>query len=544
MEILRFFEFYPAILMHDFLRYLIPASLAWLFFWVILKNRLFHRIIQLKKQHQKKIWFEIKYSLSTVLIFSMVGLLIVNFEKAGLTQIYEDIGTYGWIWFVLSFPILIVLHDAYFYWIHRLMHHPLLFEHVHLIHHRSNNPSPWAAYAFHPIEALLEAGIYFLIVFLIPAHPIILFSFLVMMILRNVLSHLGIELFSQKFIKNKWINWNLTTTHHDLHHKKSNVNYGLYFTWWDRWMSTEDNHYADTFESITNRKMVDRKGISAIDITTLIIVFILLLGQSLIGQKLEGLWQLQNESTGHPIANIRISGTSDDFSGKVEQIFLQPWEGIDGVCFLCPKPFKDQKIIGMAILFDFSLDGKNGKIIDPTRGTIYDAKIWKEEPDKLKVRGYTGPFNAFYRTQTWQRQGKEDPTNPFLGKWLTIDDESGKVKAEVQIEKKGNSLQGVIIRRFLNDAEITDPKCTECTGKQANQKILGMEILWGFKHKGKHKWDDGKIFDPDNGKTYDGKLWLEGANTLKVRGYLGPFYRTQTWTRINQSSSSNFSQSN
>jgi sterol desaturase/sphingolipid hydroxylase (fatty acid hydroxylase superfamily) len=85
-------------------------------------------------------------------------------------------------------------HDAYFYWALRLMHHPKIFKHVHLVHHRSTNPSPWAAYSFHPIEAVLEAGIFPLIVFTIPMHSLALVTVLIYMITRNVLGHLGMEI--------------------------------------------------------------------------------------------------------------------------------------------------------------------------------------------------------------------------------------------------------------------------------------------------------------------------------------------------------------
>jgi lathosterol oxidase len=68
---------------------------------------------------------------------------------------------------IVSLALMLLLHDAWFYWTHRLMHHPKIFRHVHLVHHRSINPSPWAAYSFHPIEAVIEAGIYLLIVFTI-----------------------------------------------------------------------------------------------------------------------------------------------------------------------------------------------------------------------------------------------------------------------------------------------------------------------------------------------------------------------------------------
>ena len=159
MENLQILEIYPYILLQDFLRYFITASLAYLIFWVIFIKDWKHRIIQKKWPKAAKMWYEFKYSLSTAFIFSLIGLGIFKFEEAGYTRIYSDIDSYGWAWLILSFVLIVLIHDAYFYWSHRFMHHPKVFKHVHLVHHRSTNPSPWAAYSFHPLEAVIEAGI-------------------------------------------------------------------------------------------------------------------------------------------------------------------------------------------------------------------------------------------------------------------------------------------------------------------------------------------------------------------------------------------------
>ena len=74
------------------------------------------------------------------------------------TKIYEDIQERGWLYYFTAFPIMLIMHDTYFYWTHRIMHHKLLFNSFHLVHHKSTNPSPWAAYAFHPLEAVVENG--------------------------------------------------------------------------------------------------------------------------------------------------------------------------------------------------------------------------------------------------------------------------------------------------------------------------------------------------------------------------------------------------
>ena len=124
---------------------------------------------------------------------------------------------------------MILLHDTYFYWTHRAMHHPKIYRHVHLVHHLSQNPSPWAAFAFHPFEAVIEAGIVVLIAFLFPFHLSALLTFLLFMTVYNAYGHLGFELYPIKFHASwigRWIN---TSVIHNKHHEKFNGNYGLYF---------------------------------------------------------------------------------------------------------------------------------------------------------------------------------------------------------------------------------------------------------------------------------------------------------------------------
>lgn len=112
-----------------------------------------------------------------------------------------------------------------------------------------------------------------------------------------------------------------------------------------------------------------------------------------------------------------------------------------------------------------------------------------------------------------------------VGKWKTIDDETGKPKSVVQIWEENGRLYGRILE--LINPSTPNPICDKCEGKRKDQPIEGMTILWDM-HKDGETWKDGKILDPKKGKIYDCKLWLEG-DKLKVRGYVGIFFRTQTW---------------
>ncbi len=239
------------------LRYGLFAGGAFLILWVWLGKRLEHRRIQkrvapVRQRRRERLW-----SLSTVVIFAVLALITGIAFAHGATQIYLDFGAHGWGYWILSAAILIVGHDAYFYWTHRAMHHPRLYRLFHRTHHRSVSPSPWAAYAFAPAEAVVEGAYLSLVVYLLPLHPAAILVFVVHQLTRNVLGHSGIELFPRGASHSRWLGWMTMTTHHDLHHSRVRGNYGLYFTWWDRWMGTEIADYKAVFDAVPRERTAD-----------------------------------------------------------------------------------------------------------------------------------------------------------------------------------------------------------------------------------------------------------------------------------------------
>ena len=117
----------------------------------------------------------------------------------------------------------------------------------------------------------------------------------------------------------------------------------------------------------------------------------------------------------------------------------------------------------------------------------------------------------------------------IIGKWKTIDDETGEAKSIVQIYKKGDKYYGKVVD--IIDVSKKKNKCKLCEDSRKDQPILGMEIIKDLK-KDDDEYDDGTILDPNNGKIYDCKIWLEDKNTLNVRGYIMFFFRTQQWHRV------------
>ncbi|HEY1691142.1 MAG TPA: sterol desaturase family protein [Polyangiaceae bacterium] len=231
-------------------RYVVVAGAAFLVFWVWGRERWRRRLVNRAFGRAGQVRREVAYSASTALLFSMVGTGVWFGGRAGILRLYTDVPRHGWAYLAGTVLVLVVLQDAYFYWTHRAMHHPRLFRHVHRVHHQSHDPSPLAAYAFAPTEALVHAAFVPLMALWLPLHPLAIGAFLAFMILRNVLGHLGIELFPRWFVRSAWTRWSTTTTHHTLHHRRVGTNYGLYFTWWDRWMGTTDPTYEATFDAV------------------------------------------------------------------------------------------------------------------------------------------------------------------------------------------------------------------------------------------------------------------------------------------------------
>lgn len=246
-------ERWPLIFLVDALRYAIPASIAFTVFWIWKWEALSHRRIQARRPSRKAFTREVRYSISTAIIFATVGLSTYHLGRAGVLRTYGSIDTHGWPYWVASIALAIVLHDAYFYWTHRAMHHPRLFRLFHRVHHLSTSPSPWAAYSFAPLEAFVNALAVPVILLVVPMHESAIFVFLIYMIVMNVVGHLGIELYPRWFATSRWTRWYSTATHHNLHHRDFHGNYGLYFTWWDRLMGTQHPAYHLTFAAVTSR---------------------------------------------------------------------------------------------------------------------------------------------------------------------------------------------------------------------------------------------------------------------------------------------------
>jgi len=120
-----------------------------------------------------------------------------------------------------------------------------------------------------------------------------------------------------------------------------------------------------------------------------------------------------------------------------------------------------------------------------------------------------------------------------VGAWQTVDDKTGEVKSQIRIAENGGALSGRIEKILRKDAK-PDALCDECVDDRKGKPMVGLELIrGGRKAEGKDVWEGGKILDPENGKEYRASYTpIDGGKKLEVRGYLGPFWRTQTWIRV------------
>ena len=119
-----------------------------------------------------------------------------------------------------------------------------------------------------------------------------------------------------------------------------------------------------------------------------------------------------------------------------------------------------------------------------------------------------------------------------LGVWM-----NSEKKATFEIYKCGTNLCGKIVSLTIpNDPATGKPKTDSKNPelKLRSRPRLGLVFMQGFKYDDSNKWDDGKIYDPETGKTYSCYMKMESANTMEVKGYIGfsLIGKSQTWSRV------------
>lgn len=222
-----------------FFRYLI-FSLAYHFtFFKVLKQKFSKRFLHNKKLKKKQYRKEIYWSAISGLIFGGVSVLFYFLFVNNYTVIYTDVNAYSLLYIPISIFLFLFLQDTYYYWAHRWMHLPKVYKYFHLVHHKSIHTSAFTAFSFHPLETIMQAIFFPLVVLFLPIHLYAFLAVLGLMTVSATINHAGVEIYPSGKFGNWFQKWIIGASHHDKHHTKFNYNYGLYFTFWDRLMNTE-----------------------------------------------------------------------------------------------------------------------------------------------------------------------------------------------------------------------------------------------------------------------------------------------------------------
>jgi Delta7-sterol 5-desaturase len=222
------------------LRYLV---LSWSFYW-LLWQRGGEKIGAKRLNRDRPAWVAVRQEIRLSLLSSAIyaapaAFVLVAFQHGG-TAIYTDWRAFGGVPYLLfSAFIYLAVQDTYYYWGHRLMHHPRLFALFHAGHHKSRQPTPFASFAFDPAEAALTAWLLPALAFLVPIHAGMALLLLLFMTVTAVLNHAGWEVLPASFVESPLGGQLISATHHSYHHIRFDRNYGLYFRFWDRIMGTD-----------------------------------------------------------------------------------------------------------------------------------------------------------------------------------------------------------------------------------------------------------------------------------------------------------------
>lgn len=229
-------------------RYFLTAGLVYWYFYIV-KHPLPSLLQSLRSRpvSWQLVRHDMELSIGAAILFGLGATAVNSAMNLGATKLYFNIAQHGWGYLGLSYILLLIVQDTYFYFLHRALHHPWLFKWMHQGHHKSGDPTPWTSFAFDPLEVILQSAFLIAIVYVVPLHLAVLIALLITMTIWSVWNHLGFELFPPAFPHHWLSRWFIGSTHHAIHHRKYRHHYGLYFTVWDRLLGTHDPAYDREF---------------------------------------------------------------------------------------------------------------------------------------------------------------------------------------------------------------------------------------------------------------------------------------------------------
>ncbi len=391
-------------------RYVATAGLASLLIWAFWNAGLKARKIQARTAQAADLRREIATSLRTTLVFAAVGFCMFLASRAGWLTIYDDFSVRGPVYFAVTLALMIVAHDAWYYWTHRAMHHPSLFRAFHWTHHKSKTPTPWTSYAFDVPEALVMVAFVPLWAAIVPMHDLAIFAFVTWQLVRNVAGHTGVELSPVSGKPSRLFGWLNTTTHHDLHHQAPGSNFGLYFSWWDRMMGTEHPEYQARVAEIAQRSR-DRRKPARVAATIAGLLFFTVATAGLVsgpaeaaGSAIAGRWATQG--FGSVVEFRPCAGRPDAMCGRI----LWLWDPNDAAgrrrtdSRNPDQALRSRSLIGVEIVRGLRETApgvwNDGSVYNPDDGRTYTGTV-RVRAGRLELKGCA--LNLLCQTQTWRR---------------------------------------------------------------------------------------------------------------------------------------------
>jgi Delta7-sterol 5-desaturase len=236
MEVLKeIFAKFPEGFMQGLLMNGVVVSLVYLIVWKWLGKRFANWRIQLNQRvDAAQIKSEIKNAFWVFAVGALFSSIVFWLSTKGYTKLYSNYSEHSPVFAWAGFFIIILIDDAWFYFTHRLMHHPKLYRYVH------------AMPTYLPVLGLVQVyGLF-----------------------ENIKGHLGYEFFPSWWNKS-WLRFMTSSTHHNMHHHKFNGNYGIHFRFWDKLFSTEFKDYETEYDTIQARKkgVVQTNIVNAVEAT-------------------------------------------------------------------------------------------------------------------------------------------------------------------------------------------------------------------------------------------------------------------------------------